>query len=156
MLHRFKNRKSHFKKGQKRHIFPSDIHVRMQITVRENVQEELQDSKEKLLRAGPPEPETSGQTPATPLLAVPPGGQARGGDGTPPTGQDFYEKYDHFCFQAWGGTGTYRGPGFWRRPAVLAPSQVSSPLRDVPDVTGHTGRRIAVSPSSHSLLTNSP
>lgn len=69
----------------------------MQITVQENVQEELQDLKEKLPKAGPAEPETSQLLPLSQPLS---GAKPAGGRGHPPRGQHFYEKYDLFCAQA--------------------------------------------------------
>lgn len=104
----------------------------MQITVQENVQEELQDLKEKLPKAGPAEPETSQLLRSLQPLR---GAQPVVGRGHPPRGQYFYEKYDLFCVQAWGGTGAYGDldSGACSRRALhprLPASQLSCPLRE--------------------------
>lgn len=52
-------------------MFKSDVNVRLQTAVQENIQAESQDLKEKLLRAGLAEPEMCCLTLVTSLPAVP-------------------------------------------------------------------------------------
>lgn len=107
MLHRFKNRKSYFKKDK--HDTFSNLILMENETVQENVQEESHDLKERL-RAGLAEPETRSPTPVTPFPCSPTRGQPAVGMGPTPTEQYFYEKYDTCVFKV---RVRLVGRGFW-------------------------------------------